>query len=78
MTTIIDQRLQSVTSQLDEVRKLKEELCEQLVRRLLEVMDVSELHVLVDRVHYEDFAKGEIASHYDRQAWGDDDSGLPF
>ncbi|MBE2898116.1 hypothetical protein HPC37_04575 [Pasteurellaceae bacterium 20609_3] len=74
----IDQRVQSVTDQLAAVRQLKEELCEELVRRLLEVMDVGELHVLVDRVHYEDFAKGEIASHYDIQAWGDNDDGLPF
>lgn len=74
----LDIAVKNVTDQLPAVRAMCEECCVDMVRRLLDVMEVSEVHELVDRVKYEDFAKGEIASYHSMQVWGDDDDGLPF
>lgn len=74
----IEAQIQSLQSQLPAASRLRQECCVDLVKRLLDVMDVNDVIELVKSVHAEEFAKGEIASYLSMQVWGDDDDGLPF
>ncbi|MBV7389030.1 hypothetical protein KRX11_10360 [Pasteurellaceae bacterium TAE3-ERU1] len=74
----IEQQVQSLQNQLPDTQAMRQECCVDLVKRLLDVMDVNDVIELVKSVHAEEFAKGEIASYHSMQVWGDDDDGLPF